>query len=191
MWDGNDNIKAQELRAIPFSLPTPRALHEVMFCSWAARLIQEGPAWPRLVVQHEQGTDGASSFVPPGLSPAGAHGGDLDSSRGGKANHPEGAKPAPAAVRPARLRVCPQHTRGHPPGPRPALQQLQRPVPEQLGKRTQAGPCLEEGFLSHSCWGLSVASPGFQSLQGSQGKPTSPGSQEPASTLAAEPEESR
>lgn len=75
-----------------------------------------------------------SLLSPPGLSPALPHRGDPDPSGRGKTHHAEGKKPAPAPVRPARVRVCPQHPGRDPPRACPALQQLQRPVPEQLGE---------------------------------------------------------
>lgn len=77
---------------------------------------------------------------PPGLSPAGALRGDSHPGRGGEAHHPEGQEPAPAPVRPAGLRVRAAHPGREPPGDGPALQQLQRAVPEQLGTRGHMMP---------------------------------------------------
>ncbi len=87
-------------------------------------------------------------LFPPGLSPAGALRGDPDPGRGGEAHHPEGQKPAPAPVWPARLRVRPPHPGGQPPSHSPPLQQLQCAVPEQLGRLGGACPdCVRLGVI--------------------------------------------
>lgn len=51
----------------------------------------------------------------------------------GATHHPEGPKPSPAAVGPARLRVRGACAGRRPPCDGAALQQHQRAVPEQLG----------------------------------------------------------
>lgn len=68
----------------------------------------------------------------PGLPPAAASGQDPGARGGDQAHHAEGQEPAAAAVRAARVRVRPQHPGQRAEGARPALQQLQRAVPEHL-----------------------------------------------------------
>lgn len=80
-------------------------------------------------------------LLPPGLPPALPHGGDPDPGGRGEAHHAESQKPAPAPVRAARLRVRAEHPGRHPPRARPALQQLQRAVPEQLGEGAGGSGC--------------------------------------------------
>lgn len=80
------------------------------------------------------------TFFPSGLSPAGTLWGDSDPSRGGEAHHPEGQESAPASVWPARLWVCPPHPGCQPQSHSSSLQQLQRAVPEQLGRSGDTWP---------------------------------------------------
>lgn len=80
------------------------------------------------------------TFFPSGLSPAGTLWGDSDPSRGGEAHHSEGQESAPASVWPAWLRVCPPHPGCQPQSHSSSLQQLQRAVPEQLGRSCDTGP---------------------------------------------------
>ena len=67
-----------------------------------------------------------------GLPPAAACGQDPGARGGDQAHHPQGQEPPPATVGAARLRVRPQHPGQRAEGARPALQQLQRAVPEHL-----------------------------------------------------------
>lgn len=67
-----------------------------------------------------------------GLPPAAARGQDPGARGGDQAHHPQGQEPPAAAVGAARLRVRPQHPGQRAAGARPALQQLQRAVPEHL-----------------------------------------------------------
>lgn len=106
----------------------------------------------------------------------------------GETHHPDGQEPAPAAVRPAQLRVHLPHPRQHHPRHRPALQQHQHPVPEHLGECD--GSCPRRGpwlwaapsCLPHdhpgSCMGSFALSwagyRGFCCLWGVRRAPTSP-----------------
>lgn len=102
--------------------------------------------WPDLRTHRHRHNRPLSFLVPPGLSAALPHRGDPDPGGRGETHHAEGQKPAPAPVGPAWLRVCPQHPGCDPPRARPALQQLQRPVPEQLGERL-----IEGGTWPQNC----------------------------------------
>lgn len=83
----------------------------------------------------ERSSFSSASPVPgAGLSPAGAFGGDSDPSGGGETHHAEGQEPAAASVGPAGVRVRAAHPGGEPARDGAALQQLQRSVPEQLGR---------------------------------------------------------
>lgn len=67
-----------------------------------------------------------------GLPPAAACGQDPGARGGDQAHHPQGQEPPAATVGAAWLRVRPQHPGQRAEGARPALQQLQRAVPEHL-----------------------------------------------------------
>lgn len=71
--------------------------------------------------------------VSKGLPSAPSLGGNPHTSRRGPTHHPEGPKPSPAAVGPARLRVRGARAGRQPPCHGSALQQHQCAVPEQLG----------------------------------------------------------
>lgn len=88
-------------------------------------------------------------FLLAGLPSALPHGRDPYPRRGGEAHHTESQKPAPAPVGPAGLRVCPQHPGRDPSRTSSALQQLQRPVPEQLG---ESPGVWEGGEPGAYCW---------------------------------------
>lgn len=76
----------------------------------------------------------------PGLPPAAASGQDPGAGGGDQAHHSEGQEPAAAAVGAARVRVCSQHPGQRAEGAGPALQQLQRAMPEHLCECPARGP---------------------------------------------------
>lgn len=101
-----------------------------------------------------------------GLPPDPALHPDLHPRGCSEAHHPDSQEPAPAAVRPAQLRVHLPHPWQHHPSHRPALQQHQHPVPEHLGE-CPARP----GAAFLPCPGTSLArcTAGFALLWAGQG----------------------
>lgn len=69
-----------------------------------------------------------------GMSSAASSGSYPSSGERGKTHHPSGQEPPPATVGPAGVRVCAHHTGCGAESSRPPLQQLERTVPEHIGK---------------------------------------------------------